>query len=86
MYTKEQIVEEIKRVAEKLGVKSMKKKDFDQHSTIPSTTLKYYLGSWDRALKEAGLGPENSTDIKGKREPKNNDELLMELNRLYDEY
>ncbi len=86
MYTKEQIVEEIKRVAEKLGVKSLKKKDFEQHSTIPSNTLKYYLGPWSRALKEAGLEPEDSTDINGKREPKDNDELLLELNRLYDIY
>ncbi len=86
MYTKEQIIEEMKRIADKLGVKSLKKKDFEQHSTIPSSTFRFYMGSWERALKEAGLEPEIPEDNKGKREPKDNDELLLELNRLYDEY
>jgi hypothetical protein len=86
MYTKEQIIEEIKRIADKLGVKSLKKKDFDQHSTIPSSTFRFYMGSWERAVKEAGLEPEMPGDNKSKREPRDNDELLLELNRLYDVY
>jgi hypothetical protein len=86
MYTKEQIIEEIKRIADKLGVKSLKKKDFEQHSTIPSSTFRFYMGSWERAVKEAGLEPEIPEDNKSKPEPKDNDELLLELNRLYDVY
>lgn len=85
MYTKEEILAEIKRVAEKLGVRALKREDFEKNTTIPNDTLAYYLGSWDRALKEAGLGPETPTEIKGKPEPQNDDELLLDLVRLYDE-
>jgi hypothetical protein len=85
MYTKEEILTEIKRVAEKLGVRALKREEFEKNTTIPNDTLAYYLGSWDRALKEAGLGPETSTEIKGKREPQNEDELLVDLVRLFEE-
>ncbi len=85
MYTKEEILAEIKRVAEKLGVKALKREDFEKNTTIPNDTIAYYLGSWDRALKEAGLGPETAAEFKGKLEPQNDDELLLDLVRLYDE-
>jgi hypothetical protein len=83
MYTKEQIIEEIKRVAAKLDKPSLKEKEFEQNSTIPSSTLKYYLGSWKQALKEAGLDVE---DDNKKEKPKDNEELLLELIRLHDSY
>lgn len=85
MYSKKEIIEEIKRVAAKLDVKSLKEKDFGQNSMIPFTTIKYYLGSWKNALKESGLGPVMKYE-KSDLEPKGDDELLLELIRLYDEY
>ncbi|MDQ1355446.1 MAG: hypothetical protein QG657_5756, partial [Acidobacteriota bacterium] len=85
MYTKEEILAEIKRVAEKLGVKTLKREDFEKNTTIPNDTLAFYLGSWDRALKEAGLETESAAKFKGKLEPQNEDDLLKDLVRLYDE-
>lgn len=85
MYSKEEIIGEIKRVAEKLGVQTFTRKEFEQNTTIPSHTLSYHLGSWSRALKEAGLSPEDSGDTKNGLEPKDDDELLLELLRIHQE-
>jgi hypothetical protein len=84
MYTREQIIEEIKRIAEETGGPSLSQKDFEINSTIPVSTLRYYLGTWKQALKEAGLKP-TSTAKKDRPTPKNNNELLLDLIRLGDE-
>lgn len=86
MYSKEQIINEIKRIAEKLGVESLKAKDFEINSTIPLSTLKYYLGSWKQALQEAGLDSKEKTDGKVKLEKGDDDELLQDLVRLYEKH
>lgn len=85
MYSKEEIIAEIKRVAEKLGVQTLKRDEFEQNTTIPSHTLNYHLGSWNRALKEAGLSPEDSGDTKSGRVPEDDDELLLDLLRIHQE-
>ena len=85
MYSKEEILAEMRRVAEKLGVESLKREEFEQNTTIPNDTIRFYLGSWDRALKDAGLGPEANTESKNKREPQSDDELLSDLLRIYRE-
>ncbi|NIM15900.1 MAG: hypothetical protein GTO45_28205 [Candidatus Aminicenantes bacterium] len=83
MYTREQIIEEIKRIAKEIGAKSLKEEEFERHSTIPISTVKFHIGSWNRALKDAGLQvPGKSIDKTGKREPKHDDELLLDLLRL----
>lgn len=79
MYSKEMIIEEIKRVAKKLGVKSLKQKDFEENSTIPLNTVKYYMGTWREAVKDAGLKVAGSLDIVDKKE------LLEDLIRVYNE-
>lgn len=79
MYSKEMILEEIRRVAKNLGVGALKQKDFEEHSTIPLSTVKYYLGTWKGAIKDAGLSVSGSLDVV-KRE-----DLLKELMRLYNE-
>jgi hypothetical protein len=79
MYSKEQIIQEMKRIAATMGG-TLSERDFEQHSTVPLTTLRFHLGSWQRALKEAGLTfVEKTPEIKSK----SNDELLLELIRLY---
>ena len=79
MYSKEMILEEIRRVAKDLGVNALKQKDFEENSTIPLSTVKYYLGTWKGAIKDAGLSVSGSLDVV-KRE-----DLLKELMRLYNE-
>jgi hypothetical protein len=85
MYSKEEIIAEIKRVAEKLGVQTLKRHEFEQNTTIPATTLTYHLGSWNRALKEAGLHSEDSAEFKSGQTPRDDDELLLELLRIHQE-
>jgi hypothetical protein len=79
MYSKERIIEEMKRIAASMGG-ALSAKDFEQRSTIPLSTLRFHLGSWQRALKEAGL---KSVEKTPETKPKSNDELLLELIRLY---
>lgn len=86
MYSKEQIINEIKRVAEKLGVQALKIKDFEMNSTIPLSTLKYYLGSWRQALQEAGLEAKDPGRVQEKLEQGEDDELLQDLIRLYTKF
>lgn len=89
VYTKEQIIEELKRVAGESGGTSLSQDDFELKSTIPKSTLRFHLGSWERALQEAGLTPAPSSPFRkkvhSKKEPKNDDELLKDLVRLYQE-
>ena len=85
MYNKEQILEEIKRIAASMGVKSITEEDFERHSTLPLSTLRFHLGSWARALKEAGLAAVEPARVAKKREPHNDDELLSDLIRLYED-
>lgn len=85
MYTKEQIIEEIKRVAGNMGVKTLQRKEFEQNTMIPPTTVRYYLSSWNQALKEAGLEPEDSGVFKRGQVPDGDDELLRDLMRLFKE-
>jgi len=87
MYTREQIIDEIKRVAKKIGGKFLKQTDFETHSTIPLSTLKFYLGSWKRALDEAGLKSMLVLESvsTGKPEPKSDDDLLLDLVRLHED-
>ena len=86
MYTKERIIEEIRRVAKKLGTKTLKRKDFEAYSTIPTHTLGYYLGSWSDAVKEAGLEDIELEAPGSKKEAVDEDVLLLDLIRLYEEY
>lgn len=84
MYTKDEIIEEIKRIAAKLDVKTISEKVFELNSMMPASTVRYYLGSWGQALKEAGLQPEVPEE-NTKKEPGSDDELLKELIRLHKE-
>jgi hypothetical protein len=78
MFSKERIIEEMKRIAAELGG-DLSERDFEQRSTIPLTTLRFHLGSWQRALKEAGLKfVKNPVETKSA----SSDDLLLELIRL----
>ncbi len=76
MYDKNQIIDEIKRVAVHLKTTSLKKKDFINNTMIPVSTINFYISSWPEALKEAGLEEVIETD-----EVKDRD-LLKDLLRI----
>jgi hypothetical protein len=87
MLSKDRIIEEIKRVAGKLGSKSLKQKDFELNSTIPINTVKYYLGPWEQALEQANLAAGQGETKKEPKErelkEKEQDKLLLELLRIF---
>ena len=68
MYSKDMIIEEMKRIAQRLGSKSLKQTDFEENSTIHLSTVKYYMGTWRSAIKEAGLQLEGSIVIIKKKD------------------
>ncbi len=83
MYSKEEIIEEVKRVAKQLGKNSLKESEFEQNSMMPLNTVIFYMGSWPMVLKGAGLEPPQGKTDTG--EP-TNDILLRELVRLFQVY
>ncbi len=89
MFSREQIIEEIKRVARELGTSSLSQREFELNSTVPISSIRFYLGSWARALQEAGLeynesDGSSSTPV-AKEEPTSEDDLLMDLLRLHED-
>jgi hypothetical protein len=85
MYSKEEIVKEIKRVAKELGVKKLSQQDFMMHSRVPLTTVKYYTGTWEQAVALAELDAGESEEVPVNKELVESDDMLKELIRLYNE-
>ncbi len=81
MYDKTQIIAEIRRVAESLKTKSLKKKDFIKNTMIPISTINFYISSWHDALLEAGL-----EDVNISGEQIKDKELLKDLLRIEKEF
>jgi len=77
MYTKEEIVAEIRRVAAYLKVDTLTPTQFQECSTIPMNTVEFFMGSWKSALLEARL-PGSFM-----KEPTSKD-LLSELWRIHE--
>jgi len=57
MYTDEQILQEIRRVASKLGKKSLSFAEFKKHGRISVGTVRSHFMSWNKAVEKAGLVP-----------------------------
>ena len=88
-YEKEEIIKEIQRVASKLNVHSLTQSQFEHNkiSKFSISTIRYHFGSWNEAIKEAGLNPIDPTEfIKNLPRTIPDDDLLQELLRLYKEY
>jgi hypothetical protein len=66
-------------------VKSLKQKDFEMNSTIPISTVKYHLGSWNQALKEAELKINSEKAPSAKKDTITEEQLLLELVRIHEE-
>jgi hypothetical protein len=85
-HNKEKIISEIRRIAALHGQNSLKQVDFQKHAKMSLSTVRYRFGSWNAAVKEAGLEPIDSTEVIRKRDLIPDDELLLDLIRLYNEY
>jgi hypothetical protein len=85
-YTKEDIISEIKDVACRLNVKTLRKIEFAQNSDISISSVRYHSTSWTNALIAAGLEiltpDENSKNITD-RQTIDDNILLIELLKNY---
>jgi len=54
---KQTLVAEIKRVAEAMQTQSLSRSTFQEQGTISAATVEATFGSWNEAVKEAGLIP-----------------------------
>jgi hypothetical protein len=77
-----QVIAEIQRVADMLSVDRLSQREFDKHHQLVSlSTAGYQFGSWNRAVRAAGLEPYKS----GQSNPGpklSDDDLLQEIIRL----
>src|SRR3990172_2184636 len=87
-YDKDKIISEIKRIAMKLGKKSLSISEFKKYSNISRHTVCYYFISWNEAVKEAGLEPIDPIEKLKLTHSKNiipEEDLLKDLIRLFNE-
>lgn len=77
-YSEESIIREIQRVAAELGKNTLTSKEFNKYSRTDAGTVHRRIGSWNVALKKAGLSLSKEFDI-------SNEELLQELDRFWKE-
>jgi 5-methylcytosine-specific restriction endonuclease McrA len=54
-YSDDELIAELRRVAEKLGVKKMTMEMFNTHASINPETIRRRFGSWWKAMQRAGL-------------------------------
>lgn len=85
-YTKEYICAEIQRVALKLGQSFLKRRQFVEHSDISIGSIRYHFGTWNQAVKAAGLEVVDTALVSKKALTINDSELLSEILRLYCEH
>ena len=85
MYTNEEVIKEIKRVATKIGTNSLSESEFNKHASFSGGTAAKHFGSWNAAVEAAGLIPIRPGPQKSPKRIDDN-ELLLDLIRLYNEY
>ena len=83
-YSKDDVLNELIRVSKSLNVESLREKDFRKNSKISLAVVQNNFGSWNEAIREAGLVP-TSQEYK-KRKKIDDHELLEDLIRLHKEY
>ncbi len=85
MYTDQEIIQEIRRVAALVGKTSLKEREFNEFSRISGSTASYRFGSWNEAVKAAGLEPIDPVSVITGSQQIPDEDLLRELIRLYNE-
>lgn len=86
MYTDDNILQELRRVAAKLGQKSVPQSEFRRHSKVNLGTVSARFGSWNAAIEAAGLIPISPGPQIEQVRRIDDEELLRDLMRLYREY
>lgn len=76
-YSDDSLLNELKRVAKLIGKDTMTQKDFNLHSKTNHSTIVNRFGSWNAALKKAGLPV-------GRKAKITNEELFLEIEKVWD--
>lgn len=61
--SEQEILEDIRQVAKKLGKEKITSLDYDEYGTFGKTTILRKIGKWNEALKQAGLQVVNRQNI-----------------------
>ena len=51
----QELLDDLKRVAEKLGTDNLITREYDEHGKYSSATIRHRFGQWNNALEKAGL-------------------------------
>lgn len=75
-FTDEEVIEDLKRVASLLNVKTLSAKKYSMHGNYHSDTLLKKYGSWNAVLKMAGMGINLNRNF-------TNEEMFEEIERIW---
>jgi hypothetical protein len=79
---RQEIIQEIQRIARELGKDSITLQDFKRYSTISEKKVTYHFGRWNDAVIAAGLQA-NTPNLPPARDSFSDDDLLAEIGRLW---
>lgn len=83
---KQQVIAELRRVAELLQTSSLTKQQLSQNSHMSMTTVRYTYGTWKEALEAAGLIPiVQGEHLRGRQPTVSEETYLQEIIRLTQE-
>lgn len=82
MDKRQQIIQEIQRVARDLSKDSLSAREFTTKSHVSESQVSYHFGSWNEAVAAAGLKP-NPVDLPPTRESIAEEDLLTEIGRIW---
>jgi hypothetical protein len=81
-YSKEQIINEIRAIAKKLGKNSLKSREWKKNSSISLKAVENKFNGWTNAVLAAGLKPVDSSQVTKDALTIDDSDLLSELIRL----
>ncbi len=76
-YSDESLLNELRRVAEKIGKDTLSQREYKQHARTGVNTIVSRFGSWNAALKKAGFSVKMQRNI-------SDEELFAEIGNLWD--
>ena len=86
MDRKQQILQEIKRVAESIAPNRLTREIFLRESSIPRSRVRYHFGSWNEVVQVAGLEPNPPSLHASGYKRLSDEELLREIGRLWTQF
>jgi hypothetical protein len=81
-----EIVQEILRVSRAVAPRKLTKQLFKRESSIPENRIRYYFGTWNKAVAAAGLRPNPSGPPPSSHKSLGDDELLAEIGVLWEKH